>query len=112
MKRYGSIIGVKKSKLAEYKRLHAAAWPGVLGMIRKCNIRNYSVFLRQMPDGKYYLFSYFEYTGANYEADMKKMAADATTRKWWKLTDACQIPLRNRDAGQWWAPMEEVFHTP
>ncbi|HUV95144.1 MAG TPA: L-rhamnose mutarotase, partial [Anaerolineae bacterium] len=32
MKRYGMVIGVKLDKLEEYKRLHAAVWPGVLDM--------------------------------------------------------------------------------
>ena len=35
MQRYGSVIGVKKSKLAEYTRLHAAVWPAVRGMINR-----------------------------------------------------------------------------
>ena len=58
MKRYGSIIGVKPEKLEEYKKLHAAVWPGVLAMIRECNIRNYSIFYK---DG--ILYSYYEYIG-------------------------------------------------
>ena len=106
MKRFGSLIKVKLEKLAEYKALHEDVWPGVLEMIRKCNIRNYSIFLR---DGM--LFSYFEYHGDDYEADMAKMAADPTTQKWWKLTDPCQEPLPTCKEGEWWATMEEVFHT-
>ncbi|MFA5154525.1 MAG: L-rhamnose mutarotase, partial [Clostridia bacterium] len=46
MQRMGSVIQVKPDKLEEYKKLHADAWPGVLDMIRKCNIRNYSIFYR------------------------------------------------------------------
>lgn len=44
MKRVGSIIGVRPEKLEEYKRLHANVWPGVLEMIKACNIRNYSIY--------------------------------------------------------------------
>jgi L-rhamnose mutarotase len=43
-------------------------------------------------DGKPYLFSYFEYTGDDFGADMKKMAADTSTRKWWQETDPTQLP--------------------
>ena len=68
MKRYGSVIAVRPEKLDEYVRLHAAVWPGVLAMIRQCNIRNYSIFLRRLPDGRHYLFSYFEYTGGDFDA--------------------------------------------
>ncbi len=105
MQRYGSVIKVRPEKLAEYRRLHAAVWPGVLQMIAECNIRNYSIYLK---DG--YLFSYFEYTGDDLAADMAKMAADPTTQEWWKLTDPCQEPLPTRQEGEWWASMEEVFH--
>lgn len=110
MKRYGSVIGVKAEKIEEYKKLHAAVWPDVLKMIATCNIRNYSIYLRQMPDGKYYLFSYFEYVGTDFAADGAKMAADPTTQKWWDVCKPCQEPLSNRGPGEWWADMEEVFH--
>jgi len=110
VKRYGKVIGVKKEKLEEYKRLHANVWPEVNAMIRACNMRNFTIFLRKLPDGKHYLFMYFEYTGNDLEADSKKMAADPTTQRWWKLTDPCQEPLPDRKPGDWWADMEELCH--
>lgn len=105
MKRYGSVIRVWPEKLDEYKRLHAAVWPGVLKKITECNIRNYSIYYK---DG--YLFSYFEYHGQDYDADMAKMAADAETQRWWAVCKPCQHPLDTRAKGEWWAAMEEVFH--
>jgi len=110
MKRFGSVIGVRDEKLAEYKKLHAAVWPGVLQMNKQCHIQNYSIYLRKMPDGRHYLFSYFEYTGSDFAADMAKMAADPTTQKWWAECKPCQQPLADRAAAEWWAGMEEVFH--
>jgi L-rhamnose mutarotase len=110
MKRYGMVIGVKEETLAEYKKLHAAVWPAVLQMIKECHIQNYSIYFRKMPDGKYYLFSYFEYVGEDFEADMATMAADSTTQEWWKHCGPCQEPLPDREEGAWWAAMEEVFH--
>jgi L-rhamnose mutarotase len=106
MQRYGNVIKLKAEKLDEYKKLHANVWPDVLKMIRECNIRNYSIYYK---DG--FLFSYFEYHGDDFAADMKKMAADPQTHAWWKLTDPCQEPLETRKAGEWWAGMEEFFHT-
>jgi L-rhamnose mutarotase len=110
VQRYGSVIGLRQAKLDEYKKLHAAVWPGVAKKIRECNIRNYSIYMKKMDDGNYYLFSYFEYIGTDFKADMAKMAADTTTQRWWKVTDPCQKPLENRKNGEWWASMEEVFH--
>lgn len=110
MKRFGMVIEVKAEKLEEYKQLHAAVWPGVLKMITACNIRNYSIYLRRLPDGKHYLFSYFEYTGSDFAGDMAKMAADPLTRQWWDVCKPCQAPLPDRAEGEWWSAMEEVFH--
>jgi L-rhamnose mutarotase len=106
MKRYGMVVRVRPEKLDEYKRLHANVWPGVLKTIRDCNIRNYSIFHK---DG--YLFSYFEYIGDDFDADMARMAADPVTQKWWEVCMPCQDPLPTRaEVEKWWAAMEEVFH--
>lgn len=110
MKRYGMVIGLRPEKVEEYKMLHAAVWPDVLKMISACHIRNYSIFLRRLPNGNPYLFSYFEYVGRDFEADMAKMAADPTTQQWWAVCMPCQEPLPDRATGEWWAGMEEVFH--
>jgi L-rhamnose mutarotase len=110
MKRYGMVIGLHPQKIDEYKKLHAAVWPDVLRMIRECHIRNYSIFLRTLEDGQPYLFSYFEYTGNDFDADMAKTAADPTTQRWWSFCQPCQKPLSSRRETEWWAEMEEVFH--
>ena len=108
MKRYGSIIGLNEEMKAEYVRLHAAVWPDVLKTIAACNIRNYSIFLKE-PENL--MFAYFEYHGVDYDADMAKMAADPVTQDWWKICMPCQAPLATRKDGEWWAAMTEVFHT-
>ena len=111
MKRYGMIIGLQPDRVEEYKKLHAAVWPDVLRMISECNIRNYSIYLGKLDDGNLYLFSYFEYVGDDFATDMKKMASDPKTQAWWKLTDPCQIPQKERQAGEHWMMLQEVFHT-
>ena len=111
VERYGMIIGLKPEKIAYYKELHAATWPGVLRMINQCHIRNYSIFLKEVEPGKHYLFSYFEYTGNDYATDMARMAADPTTQRWWAETIPCQYPVPTHRPEEWWSGMEEVFHT-
>ncbi|MBI4557147.1 MAG: L-rhamnose mutarotase [Candidatus Hydrogenedentes bacterium] len=105
MKRYGMVTKVLEGKLDEYKRLHAQVWPEVLRVIQQCNIQNYSIYSR----GEY-LFSYFEYVGNDFEADMAKMVATPITLKWWAVCTPCLDPLPPRAKDQWWSPMEEVFH--
>ncbi len=110
MKRFGWVIGLRPEKIEEYKRLHANVWPDVARMIKACNIQNYSIYLRQLSDGNYYLFSYLEYVGKDFAGDMGKMAADPTTQKWWAVCKPCQTPLANREPQEWWSDLEEIFH--
>jgi len=79
--------------------------PSVQHQLKHSNISNYSIFLR---DG--YLFSYLEYTGTDFDADMAAMRADEQTRRWWTFTDPCQEPVETAGPNEWWAPMEELFH--
>jgi L-rhamnose mutarotase len=108
MKRMGMVIGIKPEKIAEYKALHAAAWPAILERIAQAHVRNYTIFLRE-PENL--LFGYWEYHGSDFDADMAFIAADPVTQKWWALCGPCQVPLASRKHGEHWAFMEEVFHT-
>ena len=109
-RRIGQIIRLKPEKYAEYKRLHAEAWPEVLATIRRANIRNYTIY-----HWGGYLFATFEYVGDDFEADMAGIADDPVTREWWQRTDPCQEPVEGTSSGSiegnWWTTMEELFHT-
>ncbi|HVO73806.1 MAG TPA: L-rhamnose mutarotase [Ignavibacteriaceae bacterium] len=102
-KRVGSLIKVRPEYEERYIILHRHTFPGVLDRIRKSNIRNYSIFLLNGI-----LFSYYEYIGNDYEADIKAIA-DSVTRDWWKLTDPMQEPLPTRKEGEWWAEMQQLI---
>ncbi len=106
MKRFGQLIGVRSDRYAEYVEAHAAVWPGVLDRIRESHIRNYSIYA--FGDQ---LFAYFEYVGEDFEGDMQRMADDPETQRWWDLMMPMQQPVEGRAPGEWWATMEEVFHT-
>ena len=105
MKRFGQVIGIKPEHIAEYERLHAEVWAGVLETITACNIRNYSIYRFQET-----LFAYFEYHGTDFAADMQKMADDPTTQQWWAICEPMQQELEGRAPGEHWANMPEVFH--
>jgi L-rhamnose mutarotase len=99
------MLRIKPERLEEYGRLHAAVWPGVLERIFASAVKNYSVYYR---DG--WVFSYLEYWGDDFEADMRLMAVDLEMRRWWALTEPMQEPIPSRAPGEWWARMEEIFH--
>jgi len=98
MQRMGMVIGIKAEHIAEYKRLHNAVWPEVLERISACNIRNYTIFLRE-PENL--LFGYWEYHVADFEADAAKMAADPRTQDWRAINMPLQAPLSTRKDGDW-----------
>jgi L-rhamnose mutarotase len=108
VKRFGSVIGLNPEKEQYYRELHAGVWPGVQEHLRKSHIRNYSIYVTELDD-KRYLFSYFEYTGTDLEADMQAIADDPETQRWWKETDPCQVQLPTRKPGANWSEMEMVF---
>jgi L-rhamnose mutarotase len=106
MKRFGMVCRLKPDRIEEYRKLHEAVWPEVLDMIRQCNLQNYSIYLKDDL-----LFSYFEYTGDDYETDMAKMGNDPATQQWWDVCKPCMLPLESRAEDEWWAEMKEIFHT-
>lgn len=108
MRRIGRVIQLKGDQIAEYKRLHADVWPGILDLLRQAGMRNYSIFLKE-PENL--LFAYLEYAGDDLDADNALIGASAEMKRWWELTDPMQEPLPNRAEGEWWSDMEEVFHT-
>lgn len=105
MRRYCQLIRLHSEFREEYVRYHTAVWPSVLVMIDECNICNYSIFLHGDL-----LIAYFEYHGSDYEGDMRRMAADPETQRWWSIMDPMQEPLPDAQAGHRWLEIPEVFH--
>ncbi len=109
MQRFGQIIRLRPEKYEEYKRLHAAVPEPILNKLREANITNYSIFHRGGL-----LFAYFEYVGDDFAADMAKVGDDPATHAWWELCDPCQQPFegdsKGSREGNWWLPMESLFH--
>ena len=111
-KHYVAIVGLDPAMQKKYRDLHANVWPEVVDAIRKAHISNYRIHVAELA-GRCYLFSTFDYTGTDPEADFASLAQDPTTRdKWWPLTDACQIRLPGTPAGAQWLNLEQVMHLP
>jgi L-rhamnose mutarotase len=105
MRRYCQLIRLRPEHRERYIEYHAGVWPTVLATIDACNIRNYSIYLHNDL-----LVAYFEYHGNDYEADMRKMAADPETQRWWSIMDPMQQPLPEVGANGKWLEIPEVFH--
>ena len=105
MHRYCQLIRLRAERREEYIKYHREVWPTVLATIEGCNIRNYSIFLHDDL-----LVAYFEYHGTDFDADMRKMAADPETQRWWSIMDPMQQRLPDVPPGDKWLNITEVFH--
>lgn len=101
---FGQIGKLKKDKIAEYEDLHKNCWPNIRQLITDCNIQNYSIFRYDNI-----VFTYFEYTGEDYESDMARMAADEENKRWWSVTDPCFERFAYADA-EFCADMKQIFY--
>jgi len=111
VKRIASVIELRPEKEEVYRRLHAEPPPEVLAVMEESQLRNFSIYLREIG-GRKLLFAYFEYHGRDFTADMQKLAGSPVTREWHQLTSPCQSPVPGAAPGEWWSGMEEVFHMP
>ena len=84
MKRFIMYSKLKPDKIEEYVRLHREPWKEILELISECNITNYSISIRNDE-----LYTYYEYVGTDYEADMEKMNSSSIMQKWWTHTKPC-----------------------
>lgn len=109
VKRIGMVIGIRPDCISAYEALHAVSNHGVRDLLAKYNMHNFSIFMEKLDDERYYLFGYYEYTGADYKADMEKLAAEPRNAEWLSSTDPMQIPLPGQHS---WTMMREVYHNP
>ena len=104
IKRVGMVIGIRSDQIEAYKELHSG--PGVRDLLRKANIHDFSIFLQRFDDGRYYEFAYYEYSGADYEADMAWLSAQPENKRWLALCDPMQLPLSGEPG---WTTMPSIY---
>ena len=59
VQRFGQVAAIRSESIVKYKELHASVWPEVLVGLDKYHVSNYSIYLKELEDGKPYLFGYF-----------------------------------------------------
>ena len=104
VKRVGMVIGIKPEQIQVYKDLHAG--PGVRDLLRQAHIHNFSIYLQSFPDGRFYEFAFYEYSGVDYAADLAWLAEQPANQAWLALCDPMQIPFPGESG---WSMMEPIF---
>ena len=107
MQSYGMTLMLKDDEqiVERYKEYHRKVWPEVVSRLREKGITEMRIYLlgRRM-------FMYMEAVdGFSPELDFPKLAQDPRYREWDELMRGLQQPAPEARAGEWWAPMEEVF---
>ena len=104
MKRFIMHSDLKPEKVQDYIDLHAKPWPELLEVIEKSNIHHYSISVRGTE-----LYTYYEYTGDDYEGDMARMDSSPVMQEWWKYSKPCFL---HHDEGIYYEDLQEVFYFP
>ncbi|MBQ4631609.1 MAG: L-rhamnose mutarotase [Clostridia bacterium] len=102
MKRFVLYAELKPDKVEEYKEIHKNAWPEILEIITKAHMHNYSI---SVIGNK--VFTIYDYTGDDYDADMAEMEKYPVMQKWWSHTKPCFV---HHEDGWYYEDMEEVFY--
>jgi L-rhamnose mutarotase len=105
MQRMGHVVEIRPEAIEEYERIHADVWPEVLAALTRANVHNYSIFRH----GEL-LFSYWEYMGEDFVADMKVIADDPVSQKWDVLTSQMLRAPEDAPPGVLTLPIPEIFH--
>lgn len=112
---FGMVTRLLEEAEAQYRHVHGDGFPGVRDLLVKHGMRNMSIFLQRMPDGKLYEFLYHEYAGRDFDGDAKALEAEPANAEWHRLCDPMQVhPLPESAAGSAsggsaWQVMEQVF---
>jgi len=102
--RYGMAVRLKDEKRDYYIKNHANVWPEVLDELKKINVKNYSIFLKED-----FMFGYLEYDGDSFDTDMAQMQNIPIVDKWTKLMIDCFNAFPNNENNNSWVMMDQIF---
>ena len=105
MPRYCLRGRVRPEQVDEYRRVHTAVWPGMLGALREAGWRNYSLFVGE--DGA--LVGYVETDGSDdLDTIQRRIQATSVNQEWQRSVAALFASEGAPD--QAWEVVPEVFH--
>ena len=102
MKRFTLYSQLKLEKVSDYITLHAEPWPELMALLEECHIHHYSISLKGNE-----VFTYYEYTGTDYDADMRYMDSSAVMQRWWTYSKPCFL---HHDINHYYDDLTEVFY--
>lgn len=90
-----------------YRRFHREVWPEVQQSLKQCGVRRMDIFLL----GRRLVMVVEMKDGTEYSEAFKSHAVSSPrVIEWERLMKSLQEPASGAGEGEWWAPMEPVFH--
>ena len=102
MKRILMYSELKPEKVQDYIKLHENPWPELMEVLDKHHIHNYSI---SMLGNK--VFTFYEYTGKDYKADMADLDESPVMHRWWVYSKPCFL---HHEEGKYYDDLTEVFY--
>lgn len=93
---------LKPEKVEDYINLHKEPWKELMELLEECNIHHYSISLKGNE-----VFTYYEYTGENYEKDQKRLNESKVMKHWWKYSKPC---FKFHEQKHYYDDLNEVFY--
>lgn len=104
MMRQGSVIRLRPEAVDEYERYHRDSWPEVRQALSDAGFVNYSIY--RFGD---LLFSYREYVGEDFAADMARLDAHEPSQRWVAIMHTLQLSVDGSTPPQW-TDLPEIYH--
>lgn len=102
---FGQVGRLLPHKADDYAKLHLDPWPELLAVLSEHHLENYSIFQRGLT-----VFSYFEYTGADYDAEMAALATQPVMQRWWTHSKPCFERHAMGPDDEFYADMRQIFY--
>lgn len=104
MKRIAFKMKLHKGQEAEYRKRHEAIWPDLVSLLKRCGIKDYSIFL---DDETHSLFAVLKIEN---ESALNELPQQAVMQRWWSYMK--DIMECNPDNSPVSIPLKEVFYLP
>jgi L-rhamnose mutarotase len=105
MPRYAFKLRIQADAIEEYEREHERVWPELLAKLKEVGISEYSIFRR----GQELVLTL---RVDDFEKAWTELDRDPINQRWQEFMSRLFEPVPDKDAGERFAMMKEVFYLP
>jgi L-rhamnose mutarotase len=80
--RFGQVDIIDQAEIEHFKGLQKTIYPEVIEELNKAHIQNYCLYLKDLDDTNVSVFTYFEYTGDDFNSEMEELRKNPAIKKW------------------------------